>query len=71
MFSWFRHMADKMGTPYLQKVLNMQLTNHIKDTLPALRDKLQKQMLQLEREVAEYKNFRPDDPSRQTKAMLQ
>ena len=33
----YSHMADRMGTPYLQKVLNQQLTNHIKDTLPALR----------------------------------
>lgn len=67
----YRHMADKMGTPYLQKILNQQLTNHIKDTLPALRERLQKQFLQLEKDVAEYKNFRPDDPSRKTKAMLQ
>jgi len=66
-----RHMADKMGTPYLQKQLNQQLTNHIKDTLPSLRERLQKQLLQLEKDVAEYKNFRPDDPSRKTKAMLQ
>uniref|UniRef100_A0A915KW65 Dynamin n=1 Tax=Romanomermis culicivorax TaxID=13658 RepID=A0A915KW65_ROMCU len=67
----YRHMADRMGTPYLQKVLNQQLTNHIKDTLPSLRERLQKQMSQLEKDVAEYKNFRPDDPSRKTKAMLQ
>ncbi|UXI19473.1 hamartin [Sarcoptes scabiei] len=67
----YRHMAERMGTPYLQRVLNQQLTNHIRDTLPALRDKLQKQMLQLEKEVEEYKNFRPDDPTRKTKAMLQ
>ncbi|RWS15160.1 dynamin-like protein [Dinothrombium tinctorium] len=67
----YRHMADRMGTPYLQRVLNQQLTNHIRDTLPALRDKLQKQMLVLEKDVEEYKNFRPDDPTRKTKAMLQ
>ncbi|XP_077969374.1 dynamin-1-like isoform X3 [Styela clava] len=67
----YRHMADRMGTPYLQKVLNQQLTNHIKDTLPELRNKLQKQMLDIEKEVEEYKNFQPDDPSRKTKAMLQ
>lgn len=66
-----RHMADRMGTPYLQRVLNQQLTNHIRDSLPALRDKLQKQMLTLEKEVEEYKNFRYDDPTRKTKAMLQ
>uniref|UniRef100_A0A182QYT8 Dynamin n=1 Tax=Anopheles farauti TaxID=69004 RepID=A0A182QYT8_9DIPT len=67
----YRHIADRLGTPYLQKVLNQQLTNHIRDTLPALRDRLQKQMLQLERDVDQYKHFRPDDPSIKTKAMLQ
>ena len=51
--------------------LFQQLTNHIKDTLPALRSKLQKQMMDMEKEVDEYKNFKPDDPSRKTKAMLQ
>ncbi|CAG5133596.1 unnamed protein product, partial [Candidula unifasciata] len=67
----YRHMADRLGTPYLQKVLNQQLTNHIRDTLPALRNKLQTQLLSMEKEVEEYKNFRPDDPARKTKAMMQ
>ncbi|XP_014767854.1 dynamin-1 isoform X2 [Octopus bimaculoides] len=66
----YRHMADRMGTPYLQRVLNQQLTNHIRDTLPALRNKLQSQLLSMEKEVEEYRNFRPDDPGRKTKAML-
>jgi len=67
----YRHMADRLGTPYLQRVLNQQLTNHIRDCLPALRDKMQKQMLSLEKEVEQYKYFRPDDPAIKTKAMLQ
>ncbi|XP_033729665.1 dynamin-1-like isoform X4 [Pecten maximus] len=67
----YRHMADRMGTPYLQKVLNEQLTNHIRDSLPALRNRLQSQLLSMEKEVQEFKNFRPDDPSRKTKAMMQ
>jgi dynamin 1/3 len=67
----YRHLADRLGTPHLQKVLNSQLTNHIRDTLPGLRDKLQKQMMTLEKEVEQYKNFRPNDPSIKTKAMLQ
>jgi len=33
-------MADKLGTAYLQRVLNQQLTNHIRDTLPTLQLKL-------------------------------
>jgi dynamin GTPase len=64
-------MADRLGTPYLQKVLNQQLTNHIRDTLPALRDRLQKMYLSLEKEVDQYKYFSPNDPSIRTKAMLQ
>ncbi|NXO83718.1 DYN2 protein, partial [Sitta europaea] len=67
----YRHMAERMGTPHLQRVLNQQLTNHIRETLPALRSKLQSQLLSLEKEVEEYKNFRPDDPARKTKALLQ
>uniref|UniRef100_A0A8C2GPL7 dynamin GTPase n=1 Tax=Cyprinus carpio TaxID=7962 RepID=A0A8C2GPL7_CYPCA len=66
----YRHLADRMGTPYLQKVLNQQLTNHIRETLPGLRNKLQSQLLSIEKEVEEYKHFRPDDPSRKTKALM-
>ncbi|RXN23956.1 dynamin-3-like isoform X1 [Labeo rohita] len=67
----YRHIADSMGTPHLQKVLNQQLTNHIRDTLPAFRSKLQSQLLSLDREAEEYRHYRPDDPSRKTKALLQ
>ncbi|XP_052720706.1 dynamin-1-like isoform X5 [Crassostrea angulata] len=67
----YRHMADRMGTPYLQRVLNQQLTNHIRDVLPTLRNKLQSQLLSMEKDVQEFKNYRPDDPSRKTKAMMQ
>jgi len=69
--SSYRHMADKCGTPFLQHQLNQQLTNHIKDSLPSLRDKLQRQMLSLEKEVEQYKYFQPNDPSFKTKSMLQ
>ncbi|XP_029473463.1 dynamin-3 isoform X3 [Rhinatrema bivittatum] len=67
----YRHLADYMGTSHLQKVLNQQLTNHIRDTLPNFRSKLQCQLLSIEHEVEEYKNIKPEDPSRTTKALLQ
>lgn len=67
----YRSMADKLGTAYLQKVLNQQLTNHIKDCLPSLRDKLQRQLITLERDVEEFKNCNADDPSRKSKALMQ
>lgn len=63
-------MADRMGTPYLQRVLNQQLTNHIRDTLPSLKEKLEKQKNALEKEVEEFKHFQANDPSIKTKAML-
>ncbi|TMS23615.1 Dynamin [Larimichthys crocea] len=47
----YRHIAERMGTPHLQKTLNQQLTNHIRDTLPGLRNKLQSQLLSLEKEM--------------------
>ncbi|XP_048107472.1 dynamin 3a isoform X3 [Alosa alosa] len=67
----YKHLAHVMGTPYLQQVLNQQLTNHIRETLPAFRSKLQGQLLTLDKEAEEYRQYRPDDPSRKTKAMLQ
>lgn len=67
----YTHLADRCGTPYLQRTLNQQLTNHIRDTLPSLRDKLQRQMFALEKDVAEFKNYKPDDPSIKAKAMMQ
>lgn len=68
--SAYRHMADRLGTPYLQRTLNQTLTNHIRDTLPSLRSKLQSEVLSMEKEVEEYKRFRPDDPAIKTKALL-
>ncbi|XP_067273282.1 dynamin 3a isoform X2 [Pseudorasbora parva] len=67
----YRHMADCMGTPYLQRLLNQQLINHIRDTLPALRSQLQTQLLSMDKEAEEYKYLNPDDPSRKTKTLMQ
>lgn len=67
----YTHLVERLGTPYLQRTLNQQLTNHIRDTLPSLRDKLQRQMFALEKDVSEFKNYRADDPSVKAKAMMQ
>lgn len=60
-----------MGSPYLQRYLSQQLTNHIRDTLPALRTKLQGQVNTMEKDVEEFKNMQPNDPSRKTRNMMQ
>lgn len=94
----YKHMAESMGTPYLQRILNQvknahrhpdievnlvcvcivtdnvclqQLTNHIRDTLPAFRSHLQSQLLSLNKEAEEYRQYSPDDPARRTKTLLQ
>lgn len=67
----YRHLSDKLGTIYLQKTLNAQLTSHIKNTLPNLRDKLQKQLLDLSKDIGDLKSFKHDDPTLKSKALLQ
>ncbi|XP_073333204.1 dynamin 3a isoform X2 [Pagrus major] len=67
----YKHMAERMGTPYLQRTLNQQLTNHIRDTLPAFRSLLQSQLLSLNKEAEEYKQYSPDDTAHRTKTLLQ
>ncbi|XP_026160533.1 dynamin 3a isoform X2 [Mastacembelus armatus] len=67
----YKHMSESMGTPYLQRVLNQQLTNHIRDTLPAFRSRLQSQLLALNKEAEIYRQYSPDDPARRTKTLLQ
>ncbi|KAM9385479.1 dynamin 3a isoform 6-T7 [Pholidichthys leucotaenia] len=67
----YKHMAETMGTPYLQRILNQQLTNHIRDSLPTFRSHLQNQLLALNKEVEDYKDYDPDDPTRRTKTLLQ
>lgn len=63
--------SSQPASPHPPVCCSQQLTNHIRDTLPGLRSRLQSQLLSIEKEVEEYKNFRPDDPGRKTKALLQ
>jgi len=63
-------MADRMGAPFLQRTLNQQLTNHIRTVLPSLRNKLQMELLSMEKDVEEFRNYKPDDPTRNTKALM-
>ncbi|KAM9848253.1 dynamin 3a [Aulostomus maculatus] len=67
----YRHMAASMGTPYLQRMLNQQLTNHIRDTLPAVRCHLHNQLLTINKEAEDYKQYSPDDSTHKTKMLLQ
>ena len=51
-------------------LLRFPLTAPPRDTLPNLRDRLQKQMLGLEKDVEQFKHWKPNDPSIKTKALL-
>lgn len=52
-------------------LLPQQLTNHIRETLPAFRSHLQSQLLALNKEAEDYSQYSPDDPARRTKTLLQ
>lgn len=62
-------MANKLGTPYLQKILNQQLSCHIRETLPALKKKLQDQMKIFEKDMKR-EDMNLDDSSVKTKTMI-
>ncbi|XP_028299328.1 dynamin 3a isoform X3 [Gouania willdenowi] len=62
----YKHMAHRMGTPYLQKILNQHLSNHIRDTLPGFRRDLESQLRALNKEAEE---FRLDDPTSRNKTL--
>lgn len=47
-------MADVMGSPYLQKLLHVQLREHIKKTLPAVRKELAHKLNSMRRELREF-----------------
>jgi len=66
----YRHMAGKMGTAHLQKVLNQQLTNHIRNTLPQLKKKLQTQMKDLEKDIESFKHLQVNDTNSKMRLMI-
>nr|XP_061834205.1 dynamin-3-like isoform X1 [Nerophis lumbriciformis] len=66
----YRDMCDRMGTPYLQKTLNQQLTKHIWESLPALHSQLQCQLVSISKEVEECKLYDSDDAIGRTKALI-
>lgn len=47
-------IADRMGVPYLQRTLSIQLTEHILKCLPDLKRDLQARHRDLTKDVAEY-----------------
>jgi hypothetical protein len=52
---FFSDIADRMGVPYLQRTLSIQLTEHILKCLPDLKRELQARHRDLAKDVAEYR----------------
>ena len=49
----YRHMSERMGTPFLQKTLNKELALHIKTKLPSIRNKLRQQMKEIKKDLGD------------------
>ncbi|XP_044003391.1 dynamin-like isoform X2 [Aphidius gifuensis] len=66
----YKHMADKLGTPYLQKILNQQLVVNIRESLPSLRKKLLDQKTLYEKDLS-MEDMNIDDLASKTTLMIQ
>ena len=66
IYSESRHMADRMGTKYLQETLNQALYNHIKEKLPGIRSNLQAKKRFLQDQISDLGGLEANPPSRMT-----
>lgn len=66
----YNHMAERCGTAYLQQVLNRELTEHIRKSMPTLQAELQKKMTHFDHEVQKYKGNHLGDPKEMKQMML-
>lgn len=67
----YRDIAHRLGTPYLQKVLNQKLMEHIRDLLPQLRNKLIKRMSLCEGNIKRHEEIYPQDPLAKRKVLIE
>ncbi|KAF1743629.1 hypothetical protein MXB_4397 [Myxobolus squamalis] len=47
----YHGIIDRLGTQYLQKSLSLQLSHHIKETLPEVRQRIMEQLAEVKREI--------------------
>lgn len=50
----YRHLAEKMGTPYLQRMLQRTLRSHIKAALPDVRNKLAEKLSSYKKKLKDF-----------------
>ncbi|KFM79285.1 Dynamin-1, partial [Stegodyphus mimosarum] len=53
---YYKHIAHRMGTPYLQQLLQKTLRAHIKAYLPTVRNELAKKLTHYTKELEDFKN---------------
>ncbi|XP_035212003.1 dynamin-1-like isoform X1 [Stegodyphus dumicola] len=53
---YYKHIAHRMGTPYLQQLLQKTLRAHIKAYLPTVRNELAKKLIHYTKELEDFKN---------------
>ena len=66
----YRKHADKMGTPFLVKVLNITFLQHIKKTLPQIRENILNIVQEKEYEMSQYGDIGIDLTDKQAKGFL-
>lgn len=59
----YRDIASRLGTKHLQKMLNEQLIEHIRHTLPVEESKIRYELKAVEKEISDYDKLNPKDPS--------
>jgi dynamin 1-like protein len=66
----YRKYADKLGVPYLIRVLNVTFIQHIKKTLPAIRQNILNLIQMKEYEMSQYGDLGIDLTDKQAKGFL-
>jgi len=67
----YRSIASRCGTQFLAKSLNKILMHHIRDTLPELKQKINKMLTEAENEMASYGDALYDSPGSRGALLLQ
>lgn len=67
---YYKTIAERLGIPYLRRVLSEQLTEHIRKNLPKLQRKWREEMTALQQDILKYEELHPQDAAEQRKIIL-
>uniref|UniRef100_A0A646QDW3 dynamin GTPase n=1 Tax=Hemiscolopendra marginata TaxID=943146 RepID=A0A646QDW3_9MYRI len=66
----YKHLAHRMGSRYLQMMLNKQLTEHIRQHLPKLRSDINKQNLIVKKQLEKMNAFEEATPEKKYQILI-